>query len=243
MKKLLPIAGLLLSFSALSEPRATGDLGLVIERESGSALIVNTTEHQQLARIEKLGDLSHASVVFSRDQRYAYVFGRDGGLSKIDLLRDKLDNRIIQAGNSIGGAISQDGRLIAVSNYTPGGIKIFNAKTLQLVADIPADYGDGLRSKVVGLADAPGQRFVFSLFDASEIWTVDMKNPQNPVVEKFKNAGKEPYDALMSPDGRYYIAGLFGEPGLALLDLWHTEQGVQRILPEYGKHDEKLPVY
>ncbi|MGZ8201596.1 MAG: protein nirF, partial [Methylosarcina sp.] len=63
MKKLLPIAGLLLSFSALSEPRATGDLGLVIERESGSALIVNTTEHQQLARIEKLGDLSHASVV------------------------------------------------------------------------------------------------------------------------------------------------------------------------------------
>ncbi|MGZ8201097.1 MAG: cytochrome D1 domain-containing protein [Methylosarcina sp.] len=243
MKKLLPIAGLLLSFSALSEPRATGDLGLVIERESGSALIVNTTEHQQLARIEKLGDLSHASVVFSRDQRYAYVFGRDGGLSKIDLLRDQLDNRIIQAGNSIGGAISQDGRLIAVSNYTPGGIKIFNAKTLQLVADIPADYGDGLRSKVVGLADAPGQRFVFSLFDASEIWTVDMKNPQNPVVEKFKNAGKEPYDALMSPDGRYYIAGLFGEPGLALLDLWHTEQGVQRILPEYGKHDEKLPVY
>jgi protein NirF len=243
MKKLLPIAGLLLSFSALSEPRATGDLGLVIERESGSALIVNTTEHQQLARIEKLGDLSHASVVFSRDQRYAYVFGRDGGLSKIDLLRDKLDNRIIQAGNSIGGAISQDGRLIAVSNYTPGGIKIFNAKTLQLVADIPAEYGDGLRSKVVGLADAPGQRFVFSLFDAGEIWTVDMKNPQNPVVEKFKNAGKEPYDALMSPDGRYYIAGLFGEPGLALMDLWHTEQGVQRILPEYGKHDEKLPVY
>lgn len=243
MKKLLPIAGLLLSFSALAELRATGDLGLVIERESGSALIVNTTEHKELAKIEKLGDLSHASVVFSRDQRYAYVFGRDGGLSKIDLLQDKLANRIIQAGNSIGGAISQDGRLIAVSNYTPGGIKIFNAETLQLVADIPANYGEGLRSKVVGLADAPDRRFVFSLFDAGEIWTVDMKNPQNPLVEKFKNAGKEPYDALMSPDGRYYIAGLFGEPGLALLDLWHTEKGIQRIMPEYGKHDEKLPVY
>jgi protein NirF len=243
MKKLLPIAGLLLSFSALSEPRATGDLGLVIERESGSALIVNTTEHKQLARIEQLGDLSHASVVFSRDQRYAYVFGRDGGLSKIDLLQDKLDNRIIQAGNSIGGAISQDGKLIAVSNYTPGGIKIFSAETLQPVADIPAEYGSGLRSKVVGLADAPGQRFVFSLFDAGEIWTVDMKNPQNPVIEKFKNVGKEPYDALMSPDGRYYIAGLFGEPGLALLDLWHTEKGIQRILPDYGQHEEKLPVY
>ena len=52
-----------------------------------------------------------------------------------------------------------------------------------------------------------------------------------------------PYDALLTPDGRYYIAGLFGEDGLALLDLWHPEQGVQRILAEYGKGEQKLPVY
>jgi protein NirF len=182
-------------------------------------------------------------VVFSRDQRYAYIFGRDGGLSKIDLLLDKLDKRIIQAGNSIGGAISQDGKLIAVSNYTPGGVKVFSSDTLELVADIPADYGDGKRSKVVGLVDAPGQRFIFSLFDAGEIWVLEMKNPQKPVLEKFKNIGKQPYDALMSPEGRYYIAGLFGEGGLALLDLWNTETGVKRILPNYGKEDEKLPVY
>jgi protein NirF len=196
-----------------------------------------------LAKIDKLGDLSHASVVFSRDQRYAYIFGRDGGLSKIDMLQDKLDKRIIQAGNSIGGAISQDGKLIAVSNYTPGGVKVFSSDTLELVADIPADYGDGKRSKVVGLVDAPGQLFVFSLFDAGEIWTLDVKNPRKPVIEKFKNIGKLPYDALISPDGRYYIAGLFGESGLALLDLWNTETGVKRILPCYVKTEEKLPVY
>jgi protein NirF len=243
MNKLLPTLGFVLSFNALAELRATGDLGLVIEREDGAALIINTTEHTQLAKIDKLGDLSHASVVFSRDQRYAYIFGRDGGLSKIDLLQDKLDKRIMQSGNSIGGAISQDGKLIAVSNYTPGGVKVFSSDTLELVADIPADYGDGKRSKVVGLVDASGQRFVFSLFDAGEIWTLDMKNPQKPVIEKFKNIGKLPYDALISPDGRYYIAGLFGESGMALLDLWDTKAGVKRILPGYVKDDEKLPVY
>ncbi len=243
MLKLLPILGLLFSFGILAEPRATGDLGVVIERESGSILIVNTTTHSRLARIDQLGDLSHASVVFSRDQRYAYIFGRDGGLSKIDLLQDKLEKRIIQAGNSIGGAISQDGRLVAVSNYTPGGVKVFTADTLEPVADIPAEYGNGLRSKVVGLVDAPGQRFVFSLFDAGEIWTVDVKNPETSVIEKLKGIGKQPYDALMSPDGRYYIAGLFGENGLSLLDLWHPENGAKRILPDYGKNDEKLPVY
>jgi len=75
MKKLLPILGFILSFNAQAGLRATGDLGVVIEREDGAALIINTTEHKQLARIDQLGDLSHASVVFSRDQRYAYISG------------------------------------------------------------------------------------------------------------------------------------------------------------------------
>ena len=233
----------LLTSIAKAEPRATGDLGVVIEREKGSIQIVNTSKMTALSRIEGLGDLSHASVVFSRDQRYAYVFGRDGGLSKIDLLQDKLEKRIIQAGNSIGGAISQDGHWIAVSNYTPGGVKIFSAQTLEQVADIPASYGDGQLSKVVGLVDAPGERFIFSLFDAGEIWLADIKNPREPKIQKFKNIGKEPYDALLTPDGRYYVAGLFGESGLAKLDLWQSPLTVDRVLPDYGKLDEKFPVF
>ena len=181
--------------------------------------------------------------MFSRDARYAFIFGRDGGLTKIDLLQDKIVKRIIQAGNSIGGAISQDGTLIAVSNYTPGGVKVFSSETLELVANIPALYGGNQLSKVVGLVDAPGQKFVFSLFDAGEIWVADLKNPTQVKIEKFQGVGKQPYDALLTPDGRYYIAGLFADQGLALLDLWSLEQGVKRILPAYSKQDEKLPVY
>lgn len=243
LKQLLFLFWLAFSAITLAEPRATGDLGVIIERESGSALIVNTTEHKQLARIENLGDTSHASVVFSRDQRYAYLFARDGGLSKIDLLQDRLVKRIVQAGNSIGGAISQDGRIVAVSNYTPGGVKLFSADTLAPIADIPAEYGANQRSKVIGLADAPGQRFIFSLFDAGEIWLADVSDRQKPSLEKFKNIGKQPYDGLITPEGRYYVAGLFGEPGMSVLDLWHTEAGAKHILPNYIKEDEKLPVF
>ena len=223
--------------------RGTGDLGLVIERATGSVLVVDTTERQRLTRVTSLGDLSHASVVFSRDERYAYVFGRDGGLTKVDILKGEIVKRTIQAGNAIGGAISQDGRWVAVSNYEPGGVRIFDARTLELVADIPAEYGAGQRSKVVGLVDAPGQRFVFSLYDAGQIWVVEFADPANPVIHRFTDIGRQPYDALITPDGRYYIAGLFGEDGMALLDLWDPEAGVQRILPDYGKGDEKLPVY
>lgn len=222
--------------------RGTGDLGLVIERDVGRVQVVDTSANKSLATIAGLGDLSHASVVFSRDGRYGYVFGRDGGLTKVDLLKRAIEKRIIQAGNSIGGAVSQNGRYVASQNYTPGGVKIFDAATLQLVADIPASYGKGQLSKVVGLVDAPSNKFVFSLFDAGEIWIADLTDPSQPQIQKFP-AGKQPYDGLITPDGRHYIAGLFGEDGLALLDLWHPEQGVRRILDGYGRGEEKLPVY
>jgi protein NirF len=224
--------------------RGTGDLGVVIERASGQVRLVETSTRTSIGSVPGLGDLSHASVVYSRDARYAFVFGRDGALTKIDLLRAAIDRRIVQSGNSIGGAISQDGRWVAAANYDPGGIKVFDAETLELVADIPTTYGaNGQRSKVVGLADAPGNRFVFSLFDADEIWIVDLTDVKQPGIVRHRAVGRAPYDGLVTPDGRYYLAGLFGEDGVALLDLWNPEQGVRRILQDYGQQGQKLPVY
>ncbi|SAM34202.1 cytochrome D1 domain-containing protein [Pseudomonas sp. 1 R 17] len=240
------LLSLCLLLGACAQPalRGSGDLGLVIERASGSVQIIESTGMTELARIEGLGDLSHASAVFSRDQRYAYVFARDGGLTKIDLLRQRIERRIVQGGNSIGGAISQDGRLIAVSNYVPGGVKVFDAEDLTLIADIPATApADGKRSRVVGLVDAPGQRFVFSLFDTGEIWSADFSHGNPPRITRFKEVGEQPYDALITADGRYYMAGLFGEDGMAQLDLWHPERGVVRVLKDYGRGQAKLPVY
>ena len=229
---------------ACATPRGTGDLGIVIERAAGRVQVVDTTQRTPLAAVDGLGDLSHASAVYSRDGRYAYVFGRDGGLTKVDLLRARIDKRVVQAGNAIGGAISQDGTLVAVSNYTPGGVKVFRADTLALVADIPATYGsDQRRSKVVGLVDAPGQRFVFSLYDAGEIWIASLRDPSKPTLQKFANIGRLPYDGTVTPNGRYYIAGLFGEDGLAVLDLWRPDNGVKRVLPGYGKGEQPLPIY
>lgn len=227
--------------------RGTGDLGVIIERASGSVQIIETTAHTSLARIEGLGDLSHASIVFSRDQRYAYVFGRDGGLSKIDILAQAMVKRIIQSGNSIGGAISDDGKLIAVSNYKPGGVRVFNADTLDLVADIPAIYGDdNALSKVVGLVDAPGNKFVFTLYDAGEIWVADCSEclaGKDAKITRLKNIGSLPYDGLIDATGRFYIAGLFGEDGMSMVDLWQTPLTARRILDGYGRGEKKLPVY
>jgi protein NirF len=238
------VVALAIVATASAAPPDTAGLGVVIERATGSVQLVSQAKHEGLARIQGLGDLSHASVVYSRDAHYAYVFGRDGGLSKIDLVAQRTVARTVQAGNSIGGAISEDGRLVAVANYQPGGIKIFDAASLELLSEVPSTYGAaGKRSKVVGIADAPGNRFVFSLFDADEIWVADASDPRHPSVRKFRDVGREPYDALITPDGRYYIAGLFGEDGLVLLDMQNLDAGARRILDGYGRGTEKLPVY
>jgi protein NirF len=174
--------------------------------------------------------------VFSPDQRFAYVFGRDGGLTKVDLVERRIADRVVQAGNSIGGAISDDGRLVAVSNYEPGGVRVFNAETLAPVADIPTG------SKTVGLVDAPGRRFVFSLWEAGEIWIADLSGGPEPRITRVGGAGANPYDALIA-GGRTYIAGLFGEDGLTAVDLWDETPAPRRILAGYGRGEAPLPVY
>ncbi|WP_170550536.1 cytochrome D1 domain-containing protein [Ruegeria atlantica] len=237
MKQLiLGLAATLMMTSAHAEPTATGDLGLVIERAKGSVLLVDQSDRAALARIEGLGDLSHASLVYSPDERFAYVFGRDGGLTKVDIVTRQIVNRVVQAGNAIGGAISDDGQLVAVSNYEPGGVRVFDANTLELVADIPTG------SKTIGLVDAPGRRFVFTMWDTGETWIADFATG-TPEITKIPDMGKNPYDALITANGRTYITGLFGEDGLTALDLWAEAPEPIRVLPDYGRGQEEMPVY
>ncbi|AXX99401.1 cytochrome D1 domain-containing protein [Profundibacter amoris] len=215
--------------------KATGDLGLIVERATGSLVVIDRSEHAAIGRIEGLGDLSHASLVYSPDERFAYVFGRDGGLTKVDILTQSIVNRVIQSGNSIGGAISDDGTLVAVSNYEPGGVRVFDADTLELVADIPTG------AKTIGLVDIPGRRFVFTMWDSGETWIADLSHELK--LTKLTGIGKNPYDGLVTPDGRTYITGLFGQDGMTAIDLWQDPPVPQHILPHYGKGEAKLPVY
>lgn len=233
----LGLAATLLMTAAHAEPTATGDLGLVIERAAGSVLLVDQSDRAALARIEGLGDLSHASLVYSPDERFAYVFGRDGGLTKVDIVTRQIAKRVVQAGNAIGGAISDDGTLVAVSNYEPGGVRVFDADTLEMVADIPTG------SKTIGLVDAPGRRFVFTMWDTGETWIADFARGTDPQITKIADMGKNPYDALITANGRTYITGLFGQDGLTALDLWDEIPEPIRVLPGYGRGQQEMPVY
>ena len=240
MRALTALAFVLMTSTALAadlpQATATGDLGLVIERATGSLVLIDRSDRAGLGRIEGLGDLSHASLTYSPDERFAYVFGRDGGLTKVDLVTRTIAARTVQAGNSIGGAISDDGRLVAVSNYEPGGVKVFDAETLTLVADIPA------AGKTVGLVDVPGRRFAWTVWDTGEVFLGDFSGAE-PAIQMIGNAGKNPFDAVLTDDAHTFLVGLFGEKGVTAFDLWSPETPPQKFLTDYGKTGEDMPVY
>ncbi|HWQ70604.1 MAG TPA: cytochrome D1 domain-containing protein, partial [Patescibacteria group bacterium] len=177
----------------------TASLVVVIERQAGSVLVIDSSRHELLGRISGLGNLTHATVKFSPDARYAYVIGREAQVSKIDLLALKLVKQVDGGKLGIGGVISQDGRYVVLSNYVPGEVRILDADTLELVKSIPALYrdpsekdGKDLPSRVVGLVDAPGNLLIFSLMDANSIWVVDAGKKEFPVIQKFSDVGKMP---------------------------------------------------
>ena len=246
LKVILVLLGLLLPTSlALGGHWGTGALMVIVEREDSSVVVVDALRHEILGRIEGLGVLHHATVSFSQAARYAYLVSRDGFLSKLDLLDLKRVARVKIGESSIGLAVTQDNRFVAVSNYKPPEVRIVDAETLAPVHTIPAlkeTQDDQIPSRTLGIVDAPGNLIIFSLMDTDGIWVVDANQAGFPVVKKFWDVGRMPYDALLTHDGRYYIAGLFHSQHLAMLDTW-TLEGINPIpLEDPHRKSPKLAV-
>jgi len=230
-----------------SLPRwGTGSLMLVVEREAGSVLVFDASRHELLGRVGGLGNLTHGTIKFSKDGRYAYVLGREALVSKIDLYTLQVVRQVKAGEWSIGGAMTADGRHVALSNYAPGEVRFLSADTLETVKVIPAERtladGSVKRSRVAGLVDAPGNLVIFALMDADGVWVVDAGKPDFPVVQKHWDIGVEPYDALITPEGRYYLVGFLKSNWMGLLDLWHPEK-MGRILAEQGRGPDEVPLW
>jgi len=221
---------------------------VVVERESGSIAVIDSVNHELLGRVEGLGNLTHATMVFSRDGRYAYVIGREGNLTKVDLIYLKVAGSVKVGENSIGVAISRDNKYLMVCSYKPGSVFIIDAATLNVLKEIPAEreYPDGraVRSRTVGPTDTPDNLMLFGLMDADGVWAVDMKKEGFPVVKKFWDVGLEPYDQMTTPDGRYYLACFLKSAWMGLLDTWKLD-GMKKVsvIDKDWLGDTNVPVY
>jgi protein NirF len=237
--------------AAATEPGAppawgTGAIVVVVEREAGSVLVIDSSRHVLLGRVTGLGNLTHGTVKFSRDGRYAYVLGREALVSKIDLYTLRVVRQVKAGDWSIGGVMTGDGRHLALSNYAPGEVRLLDADTLETVRVIRAERtmpdGTVKPSRVAGLVDAPGNLLLFGLMDVDGVWVVDAGKPGFPVVRRFWDAGVTPYDALITPEGRHYLVGFLGSDWMGLLDTWRLD-AVRPILAEQGRDKDEVPLW
>jgi protein NirF len=221
---------------AIATPGPTADVPsrvFVVERASSSLAVYDLATGELLPRrVEGLGDLRHATMTFSPDLRWGYLATRSGQVTRVDLETLETAGQVFTSTSSIDNAISKDGRLMAVAEYLPGGLTILDATTLEVLARHEARRGAGGApgpSRVTGVVDAPGHRFACVLIEGAEIWIVDTSRPGMPVTHRVPTSEPEPYDAMITPDGRFYVVVHLHSPRASVLDLERPEAGVRTV--------------
>lgn len=208
-------------------PGSTGVGGrvFVVEREEGALAVYDLLERRLLeGRIGGFGNMRHAIMAFSPDLRWGYVATRSGQLSRVDLETLERSGDVFTSENSIDIAISQDGRFVATAEYDPGGVTILDARTLELKKRIPAG-----KSRVTGIVDAPGNRFVAVAMESGQVWIIDASTPDFEVKHRIPVPRGEPYDAMITPDGRHYVVGHLNQDVVSVVDLRHPERGAREV--------------
>ncbi|WP_457639295.1 cytochrome D1 domain-containing protein [Persephonella sp.] len=174
----------------------------VVERERGSLAVI---ENDKLVKeIKDLGNLNHSIV--KTDGNYSYCIARNGYFSKIDNRTDRLVKKIKPGNSGIGFTFIKN--YIAIAHYDPKKVTVLD-KDLNTVKVIQTG------SRNVGIKPYKNL-LVFSLMDKDQIWVLDADRDFK-TVHIVKNAGKMPFDALIS--GSRYIVGFFKERGVGILDL------------------------
>ncbi len=230
---------------AATEATGIGSRVFVVERASESFAVYDYINRKlRKERIEGLGNMRHATMTFSPDLKWGYVATRNGKLSRINLETLERDGDVFTSKNSIDIAISQDGRFIATAEYEPGGVTILDSRTLEVVKRIPATYdedGKKVPSRVTGIVDAPGNRFVCVMMEGREVWVIDASKPDFPVEHRIKPADKGlPYDAMITPDGRYYLVGHLGTSAVSKVDLTQPDKAAVNVsLRDPNRHYDK----
>jgi len=242
------LAGILGACATPSERGGIGSRVFVVERASSSLAVYDFVERKLLPkRITGLGNLRHATMIFSPDLRFGYLATRNGQVSRIDLQKLERTDVVFTSENSIDNAISQDGRTIATAEYLPGGLTLLDSGSMEILKkhlaffDTPAGPAP---SRVTGVVDAPGNRFVCVLIEGAEIWVVDASDPSFPIEHRIKTNIGDPYDAMITPDGRYYVVGHMKSDRVSVLDLTKPEAGIREVSlrDPNREYDKAMPV-
>ena len=240
--RILALAAILLVTGAPALASGVGSRVYVVERATSSLAVYDLSTRELLPdRITDLGNLRHATMIFTPDLHWGFLATRNGQVTRINLETSQAEGKVFTSENSIDNAISSDGRFIAVAEYAPGGVTILDGQSMKVVKRIAGEGvvgGHTIESRVTGMVDAPGNRFVCVLMESSEVLVIDANRADFPVVERVPLEHAMPYDAMITPDGRYYLVGHLGKDKVSVVDLQRPGTGARSIT--LSDPDQKL---
>ncbi len=198
------------------------NLMIVIEREAGSIAVIDGSTHKLLKHIEGIGVRPHV-ISFSSDGRWGYITSRDGWVNKIDLYSLQIVRRIRVGFDTRGIAVSGDNKYVIVGNYVPNTAVILDAQTLKPLKVIKTfgvdPDGEAVESRVAAVLDSPLGYFIIALKEAGQVWVIDYRKPNFPIVATIENAGRILHDAFLTPDGRYFMVASQKDNVMSVVDL------------------------
>jgi len=168
-----------------NEPQFKADLMNLFVVVEGGDHHVSILDGDKLERIHRFPSrfALHGGPKFTPDGRYVFFASRDGWISKFDLWNLKMVAEVRAGINTRNAAVSGDGKYVAVANYLPHTLVIFDAdlQLLKVLAVKDKEGKDSSRVSAVYTAE-PRQSFVAALKDLKEAWEVsyDPKAPDIP---------------------------------------------------------------
>jgi DNA-binding beta-propeller fold protein YncE len=125
----------------------------------------------------------HGGPKFTPDGRYVFFASRDGWISKFDLWNLEMVAEVRAGINTRNAAVSSDGKYVAVANYLPHTVSIFDSD-LRLLKILEAkDQSGKTSSRVSAVYDAaPRQSFIVALKDVPELWEISYDPRAEPIA-------------------------------------------------------------
>ena len=128
----------------------------------------------------------HGGPKFTPDGRYVFFASRDGWVSKFDIWNLKVVAEVRAGLNARNAAVSSDGRYVAVANYLPGNLVIFDADLKLLKVIDGRNLKGDASSRLSAVYDAaPRKSFIVGLKDLPEIWEVSYDPAAQPFYEGY----------------------------------------------------------
>jgi DNA-binding beta-propeller fold protein YncE len=151
------------------------NLFIVVETGDHHVSIVDGDRLEPIHRFPSRFAL-HGGPKFTPDGRYVYFASRDGWISKYDLWGLEPVAEVRAGINTRNAAVSSDGKYVAVANYLPHSLVIFDGD-LNLVKSVST------ASRVSAVYDAaPRKSFVVALKDVPELWEVSYDPRAEPIA-------------------------------------------------------------